>query len=234
VTSERIFLLEDDKDFATAVEDSLSKHGFDVSVFHLPHQFFYEVKKSCPSLAIIDWMLPEMNGIDVVRGLRQLQSTRLAIIMLTQMDSAEHIVNALDVGADDYLVKPEHGRVLLARVNAVLRRYYPQATEAILSIKRTPFRLEFGSRETFVGEVAVALAPREFDLVWTLFLNPGRLFSRSELLAAVWGKHEDPGEHTLTQHIYAVRKKMALAEHGYRIVPVYGTGYRLELPHNEK
>jgi DNA-binding response OmpR family regulator len=225
-----IYLLEDDPDFSAAVKESLQRAGFEVDAFGLPHELFYEVKKVRPNLLIVDWMLPEMTGLEVVRNLRQLYGEQFAMIMLTQMDTEEHIVSALQAGADDYLIKPECGAILVARANAVLRRYQTATIEAVLTIERTPYRLLFESRQAYLNEQLIALAPREFDLLWVLFQNPNRLFSRAELLAAVWGKRDDVGEHTLTQHIYAIRKKLSFAEHGYRVAPVYGSGYRLEGP----
>ena len=230
MTNNQIYLLEDDPDFAAAVSANLRGEGFDVTIFEQPHQLFYAVAKVVPHLAIIDWVLPEMTGLEVVRGLRQLRLKALAIIMLTQMDEEEHIVCALQAGADDFVIKPEHGAILMARVHAVLRRYFPMSGEAVMTLARPPYRLEFRTRQCFLQDQEIALAPREFDLIWTLLQGQGRLFSRSELLASVWGKHQDPGEHTLTQHVYALRKKLALAEHGFRLVPIYGRGYRIDGP----
>jgi DNA-binding response OmpR family regulator len=225
-----IFLLEDDLDFSAAVQGSLQRNGFVVCAYSTPHELFYEIKKMRPSLLIVDWMLPEMNGLEVVKHLRQLYSEQFAIMMLTQMDTEEHIVNALKAGADDFLVKPECGAILIARVNAVLRRYRKAVSDAVLIVDRPPYRLLFQTRQVYLGDQLVALAPREFDLLWALFQNPNRLYSRAELLAAVWGKRDDVGEHTLTQHIYAIRKKLSFAEYGYRVTPVYGSGYRFECP----
>jgi DNA-binding response OmpR family regulator len=225
-----IYLLEDDLDFSAAVKESLQRAGFEVNAFSLPHELFYGVKKARPDLLIVDWMLPEMTGLEVVRNLRQLYGVQFAVIMLTQMDTEEHIVSALQAGADDYLIKPECGAILVARSKAVLRRYQTATIEAVLTIERAPYRLLFQSRQAYLNGQLIALAPKEFDLLWAFFQNPNRLFSRSELLAAVWGKRDDIGEHTLTQHIYAIRKKLSFAEHGYRVTPVYGSGYRLESP----
>jgi two-component system, OmpR family, phosphate regulon response regulator PhoB len=230
VTTKKIYLLEDDNDFANAVVESLEREGFAVNVFNQPHEFFYAVIKEMPHLAIIDWVLPEMSGLDVVRRLRQRQLPELAIIMLTQMNEEEYVVGALQAGADDFVIKPEHSAILVARVHAILRRYFPDSAEAVLTLARPPYRLEFRARQCFLHDKEMELAPREFDLFWTLLQGQGRLFSRSELLASVWGKHQDPGEHTLTQHVYAVRKKLALAEHGFKLAPIYGRGYRLDGP----
>jgi DNA-binding response OmpR family regulator len=225
-----IFLLEDDLDFSSAVQSTLRSSDFGINAFAKPHDLFYEIRKTRPDLLIVDWMLPEMNGLEVVKHLRQVYNEQFAIIMLTQMDTEEHIVSALKAGADDFLVKPECGAILIARVNAVLRRYRKVTSDAVLSIDRVPYRLLFQTRQVYVGEQLVALAPREFDLLWALFQNPNRLYSRAELLAAVWGKGDDVGEHTLTQHIYSIRKKLSFAEHGYRVTPIYGSGYRFECP----
>jgi two-component system, OmpR family, phosphate regulon response regulator PhoB len=225
----RIFMLEDDEQFAVTIAERLRACTYEVSVFHHPHALFYELTKGSPTLVIVDWMLPEMTGLDVVKRLRQTVGTGIAIMMLTQMDSEEHIVGALEAGADDYVVKPGAGNELTARVKAVLRRYSP-AKEAVLEISSGPYVLDFRTQSAAIDGRKAELAPREFDLVWTFFSSPGRLFSKSELLAAIWGRQADPTEHTITQHIYSVRKKLSLAEHGFRLTSVYGTGYRLEQP----
>jgi two-component system, OmpR family, response regulator RegX3 len=227
-----IYLLEDDPDCSACVEQWLGRAGHQVKVFERPHEFFYEVSKQAPRCAVIDWRLPEMEGIDVVARLRQLLSTGTGILMLTGLDTEESVVRALKAGADDYIVKPGSESIVVARIDALLRRMAPAAS-TLTSIDRPPYRLDFGRREVTVLGHPVDLAPREFDLAWILFSEPARLFTRQELLAAVWGRHQDAGVHTVAQHVYMIRRKLALTEHGFRLNAVYGTGYRLELPQAE-
>lgn len=224
-----IHILEDDPDSAACVEQWLRGAGHQVKSFGRPHEFFYEVSKQAPRCAVIDWRLPEMEGIDVVTRLRQLLAGGIGILMLTGLDTEESVVRALNAGADDYIVKPGSESVLCARVDALLRRMAPAASVATC-IERGPYRLDFGGRSVSVDGSVVDLAPREFDLAWILFSEPARLFTRQELLAAIWGRNHEVGVHTVAQHVYQVRRKLALTEHGFRLNAVYGTGYRLELP----
>jgi DNA-binding response OmpR family regulator len=225
-----VFLLEDDEPFAQHIADRLRMRGYVVRVFHEPHALFYEVTKEIPTLFIVDWMLPQMLGLDVVKRIRQKIGKSVAIMMLTQMDSEEHIVSALEAGADDFVVKPATGDEFCARVTAVVRRYLPK-TEAIEKLVVGPYALVFDIQMITVQENPIDLAPKEFDLAWIFFANVGRLLSKSELLASVWGRHVEASDHTLTQHIYALRKKLALTDHKFRLTSVYGTGYRFEQPY---
>jgi DNA-binding response OmpR family regulator len=225
----RIYVLEDDPLFAATTRDALVRAGHEVTVFETPHQFMYQVGKTAPQCAVIDWMLPEMPGIDVVRRLRQLFGRTLCIVMLTAVDSEDGIVAALGEGADDFMIKPGTERVLVARVEALLRRLR-QEPGVKQEIELGPFRFDYAAQRVTVDGSPVELAPKEFDLAWTLFSDPSRLFSKDELLAAIWGKQAEWGHHTISQHIYAVRKKLMLTEHGFRLIAVYATGYRLEVP----
>jgi DNA-binding response OmpR family regulator len=226
----KIYLLEDDTDFAIHIADRLRGRGYIVRIFHHPHELFYETSKEIPTLFIVDWMLPEMLGLDVVKRIRQKIGKNVAVMMLTQMDTEEHIVSALEAGADDFVVKPASGEEFCARVVALVRRYQP-TVEAVEKIELGPYTLVFDIQTVTLQGQPIELAPREFDLGWMFFSNTGRLLSKSELLAAVWGRHSNSSDHTLTQHIYALRKKLALADNGFRLTSIYGTGYRFEQPY---
>jgi two-component system, OmpR family, response regulator RegX3 len=223
-----VYIVEDDPDTARRVRALLTDSGHQVEWFDTPHKFFYQLSKHSPALALVDWMLPEMTGIDVVLRLRQQLGRAVGVLMLTAMDSEQSVVTALQAGADDYVVKPGADAVLLARVQALLRRSLPAAPLNTLALG--PYRFDYALQLTHVHEQVVDLAPREFDLAWTLFSQPSRLFTKDELQAAIWGKGEDTGHHTITQHVYLLRKKLALADHSARLVSVYASGYRLEVP----
>lgn len=224
-----IHVLEDDDIFAGSVQRALSANH-DVQCFATPHAFFYQLSKLQPRCAIIDWMLPEMIGVEVVRRLRQIAGRSIGVIMLTAIDAEQNVVEALEAGADDYIVKPGTNAVLNARVDALLRRLGAEPATTAKRIVVGPYTLDFAMQSVTVDGQAVELAPREFDLAWTLFCSPSRLFTKQELLAAIWGKGGEFGYHTIAQHVYAVRKKLALADHGFKLLAVYATGYRLEWP----
>jgi DNA-binding response OmpR family regulator len=222
-----IYIVEDDADMAARVCLLLGQQGHQATWFDTPHKFFYQLSKSRPDAVVVDWMLPEMSGIDVVVRIRQLLGRNVGVLMLTALDSEDCVVNALKTGADDYVVKPGADAVLLARVDALLRR--TATAPASMTLVREPYRLDYAKQSLRIADQVVALTPREFELAWTLFSQPSRLFTKEELQAAIWGKDHELGHNTLMQHIYQLRRKLQLAQHGARLLSVYGSGYRLEL-----
>jgi DNA-binding response OmpR family regulator len=225
-----IHILEDDETFARSVQGVLERRNHEVRVFTTPHAMFYQLAKAQPRCAIIDWMLPEMMGVDVVRRLRQQMGRNVGLMMLTAMDAEKNVVEALEAGADDYIVKPGTSAVLTARVEALLRRLAPEAATLAKRFEVGPYLLDFAMQSVTIEGRPVELTPREFDLAWTLFGSPSRLFTKQELLAAIWGKNSEFGFHTIAQHVYTIRKKLNLSEHGFKLLAVYASGYRLEFP----
>jgi DNA-binding response OmpR family regulator len=224
-----IHVVEDDHHFAASTQSLLVLHGHEVDVFNTPHAFLHQLVRLPPKCVIVDWMLPQMIGVEVVRRVREVVGRSVGVMMLTAMDSEECIVQALENGADDYMVKPGSDAVLVARLEALLRRLHAPSDprqKLIVGVHE----LDFRQQRVLVKGQAVELTPREFDLAWTLFNQPSRLFTKEELMAAIWGKNSDCGDHTIAQHAYSIRKKLSLMEHGVRLLSVYGTGYRLELP----
>jgi DNA-binding response OmpR family regulator len=224
-----VFMVEDNLDAIANVKGALARKSLTLQPFETPHEFFYALKQQAPKMVILDWMLPEMTGIDVLKRFRTQMGRKIPVMMYTSREEATSIVDALEAGADDYVPKVAPDNVLLARVCALLRRIsdtdQPQKT-----LQLGPIELNFGTQEIFISDEKIRVTPREFDLAWVLFNNPGRLFQKAELAAAVWGKQADMTFHTLSQHVYEVRKKLDLATHGYKLSAVYGSGYRFELP----
>ena len=223
-----IHLVETDRGCGNALAGLLSERGHDLACFSAAHQFFYQLSKCPPGCAIIDWELSSARGLEVVERTRQLVGGRMGIIVLTPGESEEQIVSALDAGADDCVCKPTNDVLLAARIEALLRRLVPMRVAMEKRIVRGPYTLDLGSRTATVDGCDAGLAPREFDLAWTLFSQPSRLFTKSELLALIWGKQTEFGAHTISQHVYALRKKLKFDKHGFKLQSVYATGYRLE------
>jgi DNA-binding response OmpR family regulator len=225
-----IHVLDDDKQFSQAVQTALQGQSHQVRCFDTPHAFFYQLSKEQPRCALIDWALPEMQGVDVVRRVRRQAGRKLGLIMLTAMDGEENVVQALSAGADDYIVKPGPQAVLAARVDALLRRLAEEPAARDQRIELGPYVLDFAQQTVCVCGEPVELTPRELDLAWTLFSCPSRLFTKQELLSAIWGKNCAHGYHTISQHVYSIRKKLSLADHGFKLLAVYASGYRLQCP----
>lgn len=176
-------------------------------------------------LLIVDWELPDMTGIDVLKEVRSRLDSRLPVLFVTQRDSEDDIVHALQMGADDYMVKQISQREFLARVAALLRRF-GQNTESIVA---GPFKLDRTEALAERCGEAISLTRKDFELAWFLFNNVGRLLSRDALLSEVWGVNAEVNTRTVDMHISRVRKRMRITpDSGYRIKTIYQHGYRLE------
>jgi DNA-binding response OmpR family regulator len=223
-----IHIVEKAQGCGQALAGLLSQRGHELACFTEAHEFFYQLGKLPPGCVIIDWELSPSCGRDVVERTRQLVGGRMGIIALMPSESQEETVSALGAGADDCVSKPINDVLLAARVDALLRRLLPMRVVTEKRLVRGPYTLDLGSRTATVEGSDAGLAPREFDLAWTLFSQLSRLFTKSELLALIWGKKSEFGAHTIAQHVYALRKKLKFDEYGFELQSVYATGYRLE------
>lgn len=229
----RGYLLEDDPIHAAHLIDCLSGTEIEAEHFSKVGDFFEALNRSTPQLIVLDWMLPGLTGLQVLKRVRERFGLRIPIVMLTSVDSEELIVEALEAGADDFLTKPVARPVLRARLIALARRIAQVPALHQESLSFGGFRLHYAGQSVIdvdAPDERFALTPREFDLVWLLMKNPDRFIPRAELLAAVWGKNHDVAAHTLAQHVHAVRKKLGLASRRIRLAAVYGSGYRIESP----
>jgi len=223
----RIAILEDDPDQLALLTRWLSDSGHDIHGFQLGREIMKIAGRESFDLFILDWQVPDFSGVDVLKWLRENVSERAPILFVTVRDAEEHIVFALQNGADDYIVKPPRRQELLARVSALLRRAYPREEEKLLSFP--PFEIDKTRSEIRRDGVKLELTPKEFELAVVLFRNMGRLMSRGHLQELVWGRSGELTTRTVDTHVSQVRKKLDLRpEHGYRVVPIYNYGYRLE------
>jgi two-component system alkaline phosphatase synthesis response regulator PhoP len=222
----RILVVDDDPGIVKVVRAYLEQAGFDVSLAYDGKKAMQIARHDKPDLVILDLMLPEMDGWDVCRALRK--ESDVPIIMLTARVEESDKLIGLELGADDYVTKPFSPRELVARVRSVLRR--------VRGTPSRPARLSHGeitidlSRHSVEvrGEV-VDLTPTEFDLLATLMEDPGRAFSRSQLLESVQGYAYDGYERTIDVHIKNLRQKVEADSRSPRhIKTVYGIGYKFE------
>lgn len=183
----RVLVVEDEEAISQLLAYNLTKEGFTVEVSADGGEALIAVDETKPDLVLMDWMLPNVSGIELCRQLRTKAETRdIPVIMLTARGEEEDRVRGLDVGADDYVTKPFSMTELVARMRAVLRRTAPMlagdvATFADLVLDRQLCRVRRGKREVHLG-------PTEFRLLDTLMQRPGRVFSREQLLDRVWGR----------------------------------------------
>jgi len=225
-----ILVVEDEEKIASITAAYLRKDGFEVSVASTGGEALRLVELEKPALVILDLMLPDMKGEEVCRRLRI--SSDVAIIMVTAKSSEAEKIAGLGLGADDYVTKPFSPRELVARVRSVLRRAgtgEPENEELVVGNGR--LRIFPGKHEVRCDGRAVVLTALEFRLLLVLAHNPGRVFSRSDLISKVQGYDFEGYERTIDAHIKNLRRKLGGAErskHHELIKTVFGVGYKLE------
>ncbi|HEY9149742.1 MAG TPA: phosphate regulon transcriptional regulator PhoB, partial [Gammaproteobacteria bacterium] len=178
-----------------------------------------------PDLILLDWMLPGISGVDLARRLKREELTRnIPIIMLTAKGEEADRIRGLDVGADDYVVKPFSPRELVARIHAVLRRVSPETPEPVLEVDGLVLD-SVGHRVSAKGQ-RLEMGPTEFRLLHFFMTHPDRVYSREQLLDRVWGRNVYVEERTVDVHIRRLRKAIEARGHDKLIQTVRGAGYR--------
>ncbi|MGF1464005.1 MAG: phosphate regulon transcriptional regulator PhoB [Maricaulaceae bacterium] len=222
-----VLVVEDEDSLSTLLQYNLKKEGYRVALSADGEDAMVSIEEEMPDLVLLDWMLPRVSGIEVCRRLRGRPETRnLPIVMLTARGEEGDRVRGLDTGADDYIVKPFSMTELLARVRAVLRRIRPGLTEdkvrcADIIVDRVAHRVKRGGVEVHLG-------PTEFRLLDYLMQHPGRVFSREQLLDAVWGSDVYVEARTVDVHIGRLRKALNKAGEDDPIRTVRSAGYALD------
>ena len=222
----KVLVVDDEESVRELINLYLTKEGFEVIAASEGREALRLNGEHRPDLIILDLMLPGLDGWEVCRQIRS--HSRVPIIMLTARSEEVDRIVGLELGADDYVVKPFSPRELVARVKAVLRRGAAAAEEAEmltfpgLRIDRTQHRIEVDGGE-------VHLTPTEFRLLWCLASQPGRVFSRAELLDRIWGYDSESDARTVDVHIKRLRQKTKAGEQrSFAITTVWGLGYKFE------
>lgn len=229
----RILLVEDEENYRVPLAFSLRRDGFDVVQAADGVEAVEVFEAAGPSgggsidLVLLDLMLPRLSGIEVCRRIRR--TSTVPVIMLTARDSEADTVVGLRIGADDYVTKPYSYRELLARVNAVLRRSRgeeQEPAEPVLEVGRV--RMDVGRHEVAVDGEAVAMPPREFELLELFMRNPGRALARGEIIDRVWGADYVGDTKTLDVHVKRIRAKIEVEPGEPKLlITVRGVGYKL-------
>jgi len=224
-----ILVIEDDKEIAELIKINLKDDNHEVNLVHNGHDGFLDAANKEFDLVILDLMLPGMNGIDVCKKLRE-NNVKTPILMLTSKSDEVDKIIGLETGADDYMTKPFSVRELQARVKAMLRRQNMdkkanQTEKPVIEINN--LLIDVGMHKVEVDGERLNLTPKEFEMLSLLAHNPGKTYTRSELLQQVWG-HEFAGyEHTVNTHINRLRTKLeANAAEPKYILTTWGVGYR--------
>jgi two-component system phosphate regulon response regulator PhoB len=225
MTGKQILIVEDEKPIRDMIAFGLRRAGYEVSEAEDCSEARARIADRRPDLLLVDWMLPDMSGLELTRQLKRGQDTReLPIIMLTARAEESDKVTGLEGGADDYMTKPFSPRELVARINAVLRRVLPGGADERVEVEG--LTLDQAGHRVLAGEKAVTLGPTEYRLLSFFMTHPERVYSRSQLLDRIWGGNVYVEERTVDVHIRRLRK--ALEEFGYDrfVQTVRGAGYR--------
>ena len=220
---ERVLIVDDDPDIIKLVTYNLNHAGFHVTSAENGRKAMDTVRKQPPDLIILDLMLPDIDGMEVCRTLRQQQSTRkIPIIMLTARGEEIDRVIGFELGADDYVQKPFSTRELVLRVKSILRRTKEDHSEVLRvgQIQVFPDR-----RQCFVAGKSITLTVKEFDLLCELIKARGNVLTRESLMDRVWGYHGEATSRTLDTHVRRLREK--LGQDGSSVETVRGVGYRI-------
>lgn len=226
MTGRRILVVDDDVYICELIKLYLTKEGYDVLAVHDGFKALEAIREEAPHLVILDIMLPKLDGWDVCRELKKVSD--IPIIMLTAKDDTFDKVLGLKIGADDYVVKPFEPRELVARVDAVLRRYQKQgmpSQQIVLSnllIDRDGYKIK-------VKNQVLELPPKEMELLYFLVKNKNRVFTREQLIEQIWGFDFEGDNRTIDVHIKRLREKLEPVASQYQIKTVWGVGYKFEV-----
>jgi DNA-binding response OmpR family regulator len=220
---QKVLVVEDEASIASFVSLYLTNAGYLVSTVGSGQEALTQAESEQPDLIVLDLMLPDVDGIEVCRKIRQ--RSEVPILMLTARDEDIDKIIGLEVGADDYLTKPFNPRELVARVKSILRRSVPERRELeTKQLTHGDLEIDAGRREVRVAGNEIQLAPKEFDLLWELLDHRGLVLTRDQLLERVWGYTFAGDTRTVDVHVRQLRRKLGDAS---PIVTVWGVGYKV-------
>ena len=224
-----VLVVDDEPTIVEVVGRYLERAGYEAYEAGDGPQALRVAAEHRPDLVVLDVMLPGIDGIEVMRQLRERPGPPIAVILLTARGEESDRLVGLRHGADDYVVKPFSPAELVARIDAVLRRVLPPEDEDAPAIERGPLRIEPSSRRVALDGEEIALTMREFDLLVHLAAHPGRVYSRDQLMEAVWGEPFFADTSTVTVHIRRLRAKLGDDSAEPRFIEtVWGVGYRFK------
>jgi len=228
MTAASILVIEDEPAIQELVAYTCTAQGYTVRCADSARAGRDAIDRELPDMVLLDWMLPDKSGIELLRDLRGHERTRvMPVIMLTAKSNEADKVVGLDTGADDYVVKPFSPRELVSRIRAVFRRRAPEHGGEALEFG--PLKIDPSRHELSVGGIAVKMGLAEFKLLRFLISYPDRVFSRTQLLDSVWGDHVFIEERTVDVHVLRLRKALAAGDAQHLIQTVRGLGYRLSM-----
>ena len=219
-----IYILEDDENIRKLIVYTLQSHDYKCRGFDRPSEFWASLKSTKPELLLLDIMLPEEDGISILKKIRQSPLLKsIPVIMLTAKDTEFDVVTGLDAGADDYVTKPFGMMALVSRIKAVLRRYEKPASQKKL-LESNGIKIDENQHTVFAGNRQIFLTVKEFDLLVLLIKNQGNVLTREQLLEHIWDVSADVESRTVDVHIRTLRQK--LGEYENVIETIRGVGYK--------
>ena len=222
----KIFIIEDEASIVQLVQHNLEKEGFVVSSSLNGNEGLKELKKFEPNLLLLDWMLPDLSGIDICKNIRRDSNFKsLPIIMLTAKGEEEDKVKGLESGVDDYVTKPFSFNELHARIKAVLRRSDPNIVANDLTFE--DLKLDRIEKRVFRADKEIQLGPTEFRLLEFFLTNPKRVYSRDQILETVWPNNVNVESRTIEVHIRRLRQSINIKDKKELIRTVRSSGYSL-------
>ena len=223
----KILLIEDEKRLAKIIKNFLEKNNFEVADLYDGEDAIITTETFNPNLILLDWMLPGLSGLEICRQIRSNKSiNKVPIIFLTAKGEEEDKLRGLDTGADDYITKPFSQTELIARIKALLRRSEPTIFDEMLTYKNT-IAMDLKKHRVKRNGKNVRLGPKEYQLLKLFLENPGRVFSRDQLLDRVWGDiNVEP--RTVDVHIRRLRKNINIPKSNDLIRTVRSSGYSLD------
>jgi two-component system OmpR family response regulator len=227
MAANKILIVDDDTNIVELIRLYLEKEGFSASVAHNGAKALQLFKEEAPSLVILDIMMPEMDGWQVCREIRRISN--IPIIMLTAKGETFDKVLGLELGADDYMVKPFETKELVARVKAVLRRFESKDSQTVKEIVYPNLTINLSNYELKLSGKIVEVPPKELELLYFLASNPNRVFTREQLLEEVWGFDYFGDSRTVDVHIKRLREKLEGIDANWQLKTVWGVGYKFEV-----
>lgn len=226
MSNKKILIVDDEPNIIELVAFHLQKEGYQVITADNGLKALKAAEKEQPDFIILDVMLPEMDGFEVCKSLRARQNNT-PVLMLTAKDDEISKVLGLEIGADDYLVKPFSTRELIARIKTIFRRLKPKTNQAAL-LKYHDLTIDLNKYQASVNEAVLTLTAKEFELLTVLVRNPGKVFTRDTLLDQLWGYSYYGDTRTVDVHIRRLRQKLEPYKLDTAIETVRGVGYKLQ------
>ena len=223
----KILVVDDDQNICELLRLYIEKEGFEVRIANDGRKALEIFEEQNPDLIMLDIMLPELDGWQVCREIRK--KSQCPIIMLTAKGEVFDKVLGLELGADDYVVKPFETKEVVARIKAVLRRYGSNAEEQVKEVRYDKLSINLTNYELKVDGVAIDTPPKEMELIYHLASNPNRAFTRDQLLDEVWGFDYYGDSRTVDVHVKRLREKLEGVSDKWALKTVWGVGYKFEL-----